>query len=265
MSLVSIILPTYNWNHNWFSESIDSVLSQSFTDFELIIINDCSTNDIEKTILEYKQKDDRIVYIKNEQNLRLTKTLNKWIDLAIWKYIARIDDDDIWCDKNKLKKQVEFMENNPDYWLCWTNIILIDEEWKEIKKIYKYSSNKEIKKNMIYWTQFWHSSVLFRKDCIKKVWNYSEDWDYIEDHDLWSRIWIHYKLFNFDEYMMKYRVNNKWICNSNFNKQLIAFIKNTIRYKKYYKKYYLWVIYFTKKLIIFNIIKSIKKILFLKK
>ena len=75
--LVSVILPTYNGKSEWLSESIDSVLNQTFKDFELIIINDASTNGIEDTILKYKKKDSRIVYLKNEKNLKLTKTLNK--------------------------------------------------------------------------------------------------------------------------------------------------------------------------------------------
>jgi glycosyltransferase involved in cell wall biosynthesis len=78
MPMVSIILPTYNWREEWIRKSIESVLNQTYKDFELIIINDASTNDIEKVIKEYEKKDDRIVYVKNEKNLKLTKTLNKW-------------------------------------------------------------------------------------------------------------------------------------------------------------------------------------------
>ena len=80
--LVSIIMPCYNSKEIWFRESIESVLNQSFKDFELIIVNDCSTNDIEKIILEYKEKDNRIVYLKNEKNLKITKTLNHGLSIA---------------------------------------------------------------------------------------------------------------------------------------------------------------------------------------
>ena len=77
MPLVSIILPTYNGNKSRLSEDINSVLSQTFSDFELIIINDASTNNIETTILRYADQDPRIVYVKNDINLKLTATLNK--------------------------------------------------------------------------------------------------------------------------------------------------------------------------------------------
>jgi glycosyltransferase involved in cell wall biosynthesis len=128
--LVSVILPTYNWKDEWISKSIESVLNQTFKDFELIIINDFSTNDVEKVIKRFQKKDSRIVYLTNEENLKITKTLNRWLGVANWKYIARIDDDDIWNDNTKLEKQVNFMESYKDYWLCWAwKIIEINELW----------------------------------------------------------------------------------------------------------------------------------------
>ncbi|MDR2190691.1 MAG: glycosyltransferase [Candidatus Peribacteria bacterium] len=80
--LVSIILPTYNGNAKRLSASINSVLSQTYIHFELIIINDASTNGIETTILEFANKDKRILYVKNERNLKLTKTLNRALTIA---------------------------------------------------------------------------------------------------------------------------------------------------------------------------------------
>ena len=124
MPLISIILPVYNSKKERLTQSIESVFSQSFKDFELIIINDASTNDIEATILEYITKDKRIVYIKNKENLKLTKTLNKGLEISQGQYIARIDDDDIWMDKEKIQKQIDFMNKNPKYGLCGTNVYL---------------------------------------------------------------------------------------------------------------------------------------------
>ena len=119
-SLVSIILPTYNGKVEWLSQAIDSVIVQTYTHRELIIINDASTNDIETTIMEYVAKDKRIKYYRNEINLKLTNTLNKGLKIAQGAYIARIDDDDIRCDKEKLEKQIVFMEQNAGYGLCGT-------------------------------------------------------------------------------------------------------------------------------------------------
>ncbi len=113
--LVSIIIPTYNGQTKWIQLAINSVLNQTFCNFELIIINDASTNDIEQCIINFLNTDTRILYYRNTENLGLTATLNKGLSYANGKYIARIDDDDIWCDQDKLSKQIGFMENNPDY------------------------------------------------------------------------------------------------------------------------------------------------------
>jgi glycosyltransferase involved in cell wall biosynthesis len=88
---------------------------QSYHNFEFIIINDASTNNIEDTINEYFKKYDNIIYIKNEKNLGLTKSLNIGIKNSHGEYIARIDDDDYWIIEDKLEKQIDFMENNPEY------------------------------------------------------------------------------------------------------------------------------------------------------
>lgn len=271
MKLVSIILPTYNWNHSWLSMAIESVLTQTYKNFELIIINDYSKNDIEKTILKYKEKDDRIVYIKNEKNLRLTKSLNKGIELSKWDYIARIDDDDIWCDNEKLQKQVDFMDKNPDYWLCWTYAIFIDEDWVELERVKKINDNNNIKKSILFGCKFFHSSVIIRRKSLEEVWVYSDDWDYSEDHELWLRIWTKYKINNLDCYSLKYRINKNWISTKNNLKQIILAIFLVNKYKKYYPNfikaffYNIWLLLFKsftlflRKIKIYNLIFPIYK------
>lgn len=236
--LVSIILPTYNWKSERLSESIDSVLNQTFKDFELLIINDCSTNDIEKTILKYKKQDSRIVYLKNEKNLQLTKTLNKWIEHAKWKYIARIDDDDIRVSKDKLEKQVKFMEENPDYWLCWAwDVITIDEDWKIINKVKMRLSDSEIRNHILQSNQFTHSSIIMRKAVLDKVWLYNPQYNKAEDYELWSRIGINNKFANLENVKIKYRINSKWVCANNYNYQKRLTLKICFKYWKHYPNF----------------------------
>lgn len=230
MPLVSVILSTYNWNNKWLEESIQSVLNQSFSDFEFIIINDASTNDIEKIILEFQEKYKKIQYIKNKNNLWLTESLNKWINLSKWKYIARIDDDDIWCDKDKLQKQLTFMEKNPWYWLCWTATILIDENWITIDKIINRKNDLSIRVNLLGSNQFTHSSVIIRKKSLQEIGWYidSKRTKYIEDYDLWLRLGKNNKMYNLIDYTTKYRINKNSISNSksfhqNLNALLIIF------------------------------------------
>lgn len=237
--LISIILPTYNWNPKWLTESINSVLNQTYSNFELIIINDASTNNIEETILEFQKNDKRIIYIKNEKNLQLTKTLNKWIKLSKWEYIARIDDDDIWYDHTKLQKQVDFMEQNPDYWLCGTDTIIIWHNWKVISKIKMRSSDNEIKKNILKSNQFTHSSVIIRKKILQEVWwYYNEIYNWAEDYELWLRLWKNSKLYNINEFLVKYRWLNSSISRKKWLKQEFIALKIMLKNRKYYSNFY---------------------------
>ncbi|HGF9542707.1 TPA: glycosyltransferase family 2 protein, partial [Acinetobacter baumannii] len=126
--LVSVVLPAYN-AELYLKEAIDSVLSQTFTDFELIILNDGSIDRTEEIILSYN--DSRIVYVKNEKNLGLIGTLNKGINLAKGKYIARMDADDI-CLPERFKKQVDFLEKNNEIDLIGTNAIKINNNGDRI-------------------------------------------------------------------------------------------------------------------------------------
>src|SRR5438034_11184861 len=102
--LVSIVMATYN-DSRYLKGAIDSVLKQTFRDWEFIILNDASTDETDKIISSYVEKDSRFVYINNAKNAGLTKNLNKGIDIAQGEFIARIDSDDEWVDEAKLKQQ----------------------------------------------------------------------------------------------------------------------------------------------------------------
>ncbi len=233
--LVSVILPTYNWKDEWISKSIESVLNQTFKDFELIIINDFSTNDVEKVIKRFQKKDSRIVYLTNEENLKITKTLNRWLGVANWKYIARIDDDDIWNDNTKLEKQVNFMESYKDYWLCWAwKIIEINEVWAIIDELYLKCSDNELRNSILWCNQFAHPSVLIRKSVFNEVWIYDPQWNMVEDYELWLRIWKKSKICNLKDVSIKYRINNKWISKTNKTKQMWLGRKLFFKYCFYY-------------------------------
>ena len=234
--LVSVILPTYNGKKERISESIDSVLNQTFKDFEFIIINDCSTNDIEKTIKEYEKKDSRIIYVKNEKNLKQTKTMIKWISLSKGKYIARIDDDDIWADKTQLQQQIDFMEKNPDYWLVWTNANIIDENWKFLYVINRPWTDKELRDNMLVWNWFIQSSIVIRKNVLNKVWWYDPKRNLVEDYEMWMRIGTVSKIKNLLNIFSKVRINPNSVTRKNYKKQKRMKIKLIFKYSKYYPK-----------------------------
>lgn len=233
--IISVILPVYNGEKKWLSEAIDSVLNQSFGDFEFIIINDASTNDIEKTILEYLKKDSRILYIKNPKNLGLTKTLNKGISISKGQYIARIDQDDIWWDMEKLKKQIEFLENNKNYWICWSEIMsIIDENNQILNHIYFKCSDKDIREKLLQYNQFCHSSILIRKESLTEF--YNTNYYPVDDYELWCRIGKTKKIANIKWLSVFYRTSPNQESKKRRRTMAIQSLKVSWKYRKFYDK-----------------------------
>lgn len=108
---ISVIMSVYNTNKSFLAEAIESILNQTYPNFEFIIIDDNSTDGSLSIIEQYMSKDDRIVLIKNKTNIGLTKSLNKGLKLAKGQYIARMDADDVSLP-DRFKQQIEYMENN---------------------------------------------------------------------------------------------------------------------------------------------------------
>ena len=126
MTMISIIILTYN-RAGFISEAIKSALEQSFSDWELIIIDDASQDNTREIAEDYAKKDSRIKYFRNDEHLRISKSRNKALGLARGEYVAVLDSDDVWSDRDKLKKQYEFLERNKDYVLVGGGVIVIDE------------------------------------------------------------------------------------------------------------------------------------------
>jgi len=200
---ISVILPVYNGG-KYLKESIDSILNQTFNNYELIIVNDGSTDESLDIIISYK--DERIKLI-NQKNTGLSKALNNGIKLAIGKYIARMDHDDISYPE-RLKKQFEFMENHSEYVAIgtWANYISKDGEflftWKPPCK------SEDLKKGLPNICPFVHSSVMMRTDALKIVGGYKDvgRYFYQEDLLLWIDLAKKGELYNIPEALVKYRV-----------------------------------------------------------
>jgi GT2 family glycosyltransferase len=200
--LVSIIMPAYN-GAKWLKNAILSVIAQSFADFEFIIINDNSSDNTEEIVTVFAKHDKRIKYIKNERNLGVQKTRNIALDISLGEYIAEIDQDDEWLDVNKLKKQVEFLENNQDYVLVGTGVIVVNEEGVEIARYLMPETDVEIRKKILRANCFIHSSVMYRQKKVKDIGGYTVE-KMSEDHDLWLRLGRVGKFMNLQEYAVQY-------------------------------------------------------------
>lgn len=247
--LVSIILPTYN-RTQYVKRAIESVLDQTYKNIELIIINDGSTDKTSEIISEFRKKDKRVSILTNKINLGFVKSLNNGITIARGKYIARIDDDDFWSDPKKLEKQIEFLENHPDYVLTGGGAIGINEKGKEIFRYLLPEKDENIRKYILSDNCFIHSTVVFRRTIWELVGGYDEKFCFSEDWDLWLKFGKFGKFYNFQEYFVYYL---RWPQNSlNFNikrnlRNRIELCKKYCKdYPGYRKAFFLsWVYYFS--------------------
>ncbi|MBA2857947.1 glycosyltransferase involved in cell wall biosynthesis [Methanococcus maripaludis] len=204
---VSVIMPNYN-NEKYLPEAIESIVKQTYENFEFIIIDDCSTDDSWDIIQNYAKKDNRIKAFKNEHNLKIVKTRNRGFDLMSpdSKYIAIFDSDDISMPE-RLEKQVAFLEKNPDYGLIGSHTYIINENSKIIG-YRKYETNlKKIIKNMVKKNQFAQPSVMIRKSVLDEVGFYDEKYTRCQDYELWFRIAKSFKIGILDEFLIKYRIS----------------------------------------------------------
>ncbi|OFZ51990.1 MAG: hypothetical protein A2381_01250 [Bdellovibrionales bacterium RIFOXYB1_FULL_37_110] len=185
MPLISIVMSVYNETESRLKSAIEHILNQTYKSFEFIIINDASSPYIE-TLLESYQS-PKIIIIKNETNLGLTQSLIKGISTASGKYIARIDSDD-YCLPDRLEKQLNFMENNPEYVLCGSNYEEIFNNIKTSPKVKLISNYKNIQKSLSSFNPFAHSTLFFRKDAYDQIGGYNPNIRYAQDYDLNIRL-----------------------------------------------------------------------------
>lgn len=210
---ISVIMAVYN-GEKYLKESIDSILCQTFNNFEFIIINDNSTDKTEKIIESYN--DPRILLKKNDINLGLSASLNIGIKLAKGEFIARMDADDISLPQ-RFEKQLNFLDNNPEIALCGTNIIKFNNN-KKIQE--KFPTNpEEIKCGLLLSNPFAHPSVMIRKSIFDKYNLSYPQYKNAQDFALWAEIAKYEKMSNLDEFLLLYRLHS--LQTSKNNKQQV--------------------------------------------
>ncbi|WXT99921.1 MAG: hypothetical protein Ctma_0627 [Catillopecten margaritatus gill symbiont] len=195
-------MPVFN-GEQYLKECIDSVLCQTFVNFEFIIINDGSTDRTEEIILSYVDK--RIFYVKNKENLRIADTLNKGIKFAKGKYIARIDADDI-CLPSRFEVQVNFMQKNPDIDICGSWMQCFNEIGDtNLQK--NPILNNEIQVALLFNSCIGHPTVMGKKDFFCNL-KYRKQYNGAEDYDLWVRGSEQYHYANIPSALIKYRIHS---------------------------------------------------------
>jgi glycosyltransferase involved in cell wall biosynthesis len=200
---VSVIMPAYN-SEKYISLAIESILQQSFTDFELIIVDDCSKDNTWNIIKDYANKDRRILAIKNNQNIGISDNRNKAISLSKGKYIAPLDNDD-WSYSERLQKQVEFLNKNQDIGILGCCTEIYDETFTKIlNKTNFFSDDLNLKKNIFRQIPFSHSGIMYRREIAIEN-PYNGKLNTAEDYDFFFRAGIKYKFANLPDVLLKYR------------------------------------------------------------
>lgn len=177
---ISVLMPVFNTKEEYLRESIESILDQSFENFELIILDDGSKNNAKEVIKSYVEKDKRVKFFENEENKGVSYSRNKLIELANGKYIAWQDSDDISVE-NRLKYQHDYMERNPDITVLGSNIFLYPNP-----TIYYYPEKIEIY-DLIKGCSVANGSIMVRLSDIEGI-KYKEHLQIGEDYDFWCQV-----------------------------------------------------------------------------
>lgn len=205
---VTVLMPVYN-AERYLREAIDSILNQTFRDYEFLIINDASTDNTAKILKSYK--DSRIRIITNTINLGLTKSLNNGLKIAKGEYVARQDGDDDSLP-TRFNEQVHFLNQNRNIGLVGSSWYLIDEEGKNIQICKSYNGKQAIH-------FMCHGSVMIRKSALDKIGYYREIFKYAQDYDLWLRFSEKYDVANLQKPLYKLRVHQSSISSSKKQEQ----------------------------------------------
>ena len=225
MPKISVLMPVYN-SEIYLREAIDSILNQTFRDFEFIIIDDGSTDSSPDIIRSYS--DPRIRFYLNERNMGVAATLNRGLDLATGEYIARMDSDDISLPE-RFEKQIRYLDRHPSVGICGCSILIFEDG--KVGKLCVYAhSNGQICADMIFNSAFAHPSVMLRKSVLDvNDLRYDCNYEKAEDYELWVRILQHSRGVNISEPLLRYRHHSFQVTQT--NQLRLTAISNRVREK----------------------------------
>lgn len=217
MPKVTVLMSVYNENNEFLKASIESILGQTFGDFEFLIYDDCSNQENKLILQEYKEKDKRICVITNEVNRGLTYNLADGVKRAKGEYIARMDSDDI-SKSERLHKQVDYMDKHADVALLSTKVEVIGKN-KRARRKWNVSHNY-LKTYLLFNNNLPHPAAMLRRDFLEKnSLNYDTTIKKSQDYDLWVRIAQKGKISCLKEALVLYRIHANQISNDKSGEQ----------------------------------------------
>jgi glycosyltransferase involved in cell wall biosynthesis len=205
---VSIVLATHNGSR-LISKAISSVAGQTYPHWELIVVDDGSTDGTQELVAELATTDRRIICVRSERCLGLYEALDVGIRAAKGGLIARIDDDDEWICPDKLSEQLRLLASDPACVLVGTNMVAVDDVGNEIGHFTFPQRDCDIRETLLLRNCFVHSSVLFRKEAWASAGGYSECQGMAADYDLWLRMGCQGNLANLPGYCIRYRLRRE--------------------------------------------------------
>jgi glycosyltransferase involved in cell wall biosynthesis len=179
-------MPAYN-AERYVADAIASILGQTFQDFELIVIDDASTDSTWEIITRHAGLDPRLKPLRNSSNLKIAKTLNRGIEMARGRYVARMDADD-WSYPDRLEKQYEFMESRPEIVLSGGTIEVCDDALSCINRRQYPKADAEIREKIFFYSPFCHPAIICRTDMLRRADGYNESLEVAQDYDLYFRM-----------------------------------------------------------------------------
>ena len=237
MPLISVIMPSYN-HERYISEAIESVLNQTFTDFEFIIIDDASKDKSKEIIKDFEIKDSRIRVIFHDENQGIAKTMNECLKEANGKFTAFFSSDDVWV-KDKLKKQLETLEKNEDL-VVWSEGLIIDAQGNFTGELFtqKYGSSKrkkigDIFEELLKGNFICGQTVIFKKGNLGNI-RYDEQLKYLNDYKFMVDLARKYKYYFIPEPLAMYRIHGRNVILSD----RVGWLKEQVIIREYFLQKY---------------------------
>jgi len=231
---ISVVMASYK-HYKWLSEAIESVLNQTYKNIEFVIVDDCSNDGSAEIIKEYAEKDDRIKYEILDRNVGASLATKKCFSMITGKYVAIMNSDDVWF-LDKLEKQINIFNENPDLGAVFALPQFIDQDSKLLKKqksIFEESVEPRSKHEWLNYFFFsgnclCHPSILIKKECYDKLGFYNYSFRSLPDFEFWVRLCFSYEISVLNEKLIKFRKHS-------FNEGGKS-VANTIRRQMEYKQ-----------------------------
>lgn len=202
---ISVLMPVYN-GEAFLKEAVESILNQTFKNFEFIIVDDGSIDKTGDILKSYSRRDKRIVLIKNKYNLRTSAALNRGLRVAMGKYIVRMDADD-WSYPDRLERQFAYMESHPKVGVSGGAIEICNEKLKVLNKRRYPIGDQEARKIIFRYSPFAHPATIWRRDILKKVGGYNENIPLSQDYELYFRVGRISLFGNLNQVLLKLRTH----------------------------------------------------------